>query len=134
MPGKRILSRSVFEEMAGYARAVVLPDPGGDWVLVSGTTGYDYASGEISGDVAEQTRQCFRNIEKALAEAGAGLDDLVRVVVYLADCNDFETVAPIIREHTYKARPTNTTVCCTLIMPEIKIEIEVTARKEPGTA
>ncbi|MFP3944105.1 MAG: RidA family protein [Alphaproteobacteria bacterium] len=129
MIGKRISSNSKFEKLARFARAVVLPDPGGDWVLVSGTTGYDYRSGEITGDVSEQTRQAFRNIRAALTEADCTLDDLVCVRVFLARQADFETVAQIVGEHCYSARPANTTVVAALAEPEILVEIEVTARK-----
>lgn len=129
MIGKRISSNSKFEKLASYARAVVLPDPGGDWVLVSGTTGFDYRTGTISEDVAEQTRQCFRNIRAALTEADCTLDDLVRVRVFIARQEDFEAVAGLVGEHCYSARPANTTVVTALATPEILVEIEVTARK-----
>jgi enamine deaminase RidA (YjgF/YER057c/UK114 family) len=129
MIGKRISSNSKFEKLAGFARAVVLPDPGGDWVLISGTTGYDYQTGRISGDVSEQTRQAFLNIRAALTEAGCTLDDLVRIRVFLARQEDFETVARIVGEHCYSARPANTTVVAALAEPQILVEIEVTARK-----
>lgn len=131
MIGHRIYSGSVFEELAGYARAVVLPDPGGDWIEVSGTTGYDYSTGEISEDPLEQTRQCFRNVERALSEAGAGLEDLIRVRIFFTDQRDFEGIAKVVGEHTRAARPANTTVVCALTKPEMKVEIEATARKRP---
>jgi enamine deaminase RidA (YjgF/YER057c/UK114 family) len=131
MIGSRISSGSEFEELAGYARAVVLDEPAGGWVMVSGTTGYDYTTGQISADPLEQTRQCFRNISAALSEAGASLEDLVRIRVYLASQSDFEGIARIVGEHTGAARPANTTVVCALTKPEMKIEIEVTARKPP---
>lgn len=129
MTGTRISSGSSFEELAGYARAVVLPDPGGDWVLVSGTTGYDYATGELPEDVVDQCRQCFRNIEHALAQADCTLDDLVRIRVYVTSRRNFERIAPIIGDHTRTARPANTTVICDLVELAMKVEIEVTARK-----
>lgn len=129
MTGERIFSGSSFEELAGYARAVVLPDPGGDWVMVSGTTGFDYSDMSISDDVATQTRQCFANISAALAEAGSSLANMVRVRVYLADAADFDAVAPIVGEHCRDARPANTTVIAPLVDARMKIEIEVTARK-----
>ncbi len=132
MIGERITTGSAFEAQAGYARAVILPDPAGDWVLVSGTTGYDYASGAIAPDVASQTRQCFTNIAWALGEAGASLDDLVRVRVILTDPDDFPLAAPIIAEHCRVAKPTNTTIIAGLVAPEMKIEIEVSARKAPA--
>ncbi len=130
MSGRRLISSgSAFEKLAGYSRAVV----DGDWVFVSGTTGFDYASGEISPDVAEQTRQTFRNIEAALAQADAGLADVVRIRVFLAERDDFATVAPIVGEHLKDVRPANTTVVAPLVDSRMKIEIEVTARKGKTT-
>ena len=130
MRGSRISSGSSFEELAGYARAVI----DGPDVMVSGTTGFDYATGTISADVVEQTRQCFRNIESALAEAGCSLADMVRIRIYLVDSGDFEKVAPIIGEYCRPARPANTTVIAGLVDTRMKIEIEVTARRDPGAA
>ncbi len=133
MQGRRISSGSKFEELAGYSRAVVLPDPGGDWVLVSGTTGYDYATGTISDDVAEQTRQVFRNIERALAEAGASLKDVVRSTVIFPDPDDFfDHIVPVLKEYLGEALPTSTAFVAPLVRDEIRVEIEVTARKAPG--
>ena len=129
MTGSRISSGSSFEELAGYARAVVLPDPGGDWVLVSGTTGYDYDAGTLPEDVVDQCRQCFRNIAAALEQAGSSLDDLVRIRVYTTSRRNFERIAPVVAEHTAAARPANTTVLCDLVELAMKVEIEVTARK-----
>jgi enamine deaminase RidA (YjgF/YER057c/UK114 family) len=126
MPRQRISSGSSFEDLAGYSRAVV----DGDWVFVSGTTGFDYRAGTISEDIAEQTRQCFRNIGAALEQAGSGFADLVRIRIFLADAADFATVAPIVGEHCRVSRPANTTVVTPLIDPRMKIEIEVTAKKQ----
>ena len=125
MARTRISSGSSFEALAGYARAVV----DGPWVFVSGTTGFDYAAGTISGDVVEQTEQIFRNISAALAEADASLRDVVRVRVYLSEQSDFERVAPILGRYFRDIRPANTTVVCTLCDPRMKVEIEVTARR-----
>jgi enamine deaminase RidA (YjgF/YER057c/UK114 family) len=121
---KRVSSGSTFEQLAGYSRALV----DGDWIFVSGTTGYDYATMRLSGDLLEQTRQAFRNIESALAQAGASLDDVVRVRYYLTDRADFARVAPLFGEFLGAARPAATAVICGLVEPEMKIEIEVTAR------
>ena len=74
-----ISSGSPFEAAGGYSRAVV----DGEWVFVAGTTGFDYAAMTIAEDPAEQTRQALRNIEAALAEAGASLADVVRVRYYV---------------------------------------------------
>jgi enamine deaminase RidA (YjgF/YER057c/UK114 family) len=127
--GTRISSGSSFETLAGYSRAVVLADPGGDWVFVSGTTGFDYESMQISPNVEQQTHQCFANIGSALGKAGVSLADVVRIRVFLADRSDFARVAPIIGQQMRAAKPANTTVVAPLIDERMKIEIEVTARK-----
>jgi len=129
--GTRISSGSAFEDLAGYSRAVVLPDPGGDWVMVSGTTGFDYAAGTISDDVVEQTHQVFRNIEWALGEAGSSFAELIRIRVYVAEQADFEKVAPVVGQYCRDAQPANTSVIAPLVDPRMKVEIEVTARKAP---
>jgi len=125
---RRIYSGSPFEEIAGYARAVV--DEG--WIFVSGTTGYDFETGEISSDAAEQTRQCFKNIADALDRAGSSLADVVRVVIYIADRSDFDSIARVVGDHFREIRPANTTVVAQLVKPEMKVEIEVTARRQSG--
>ena len=122
---RRIFSGTTYEDLAGYARAVV----DGDWVHVSGTTGIDPADGSIPEDVVAQTHQIFRNIEWALAEAGSSLGDVVRIRVYLDSRDDFPTVAPIIGDYMRDIRPANTTVIAALCDPRMKIEIEFTAHK-----
>lgn len=125
MTRKLISSGSEFEAIAGYSRAVV----DGDMVYVSGTIGYDYAAMTISGDVAEQTRQCFENIKSALEEAGASLRDVVRVHYYLTRQEDFKLLAPVFGEYFGDIRPAATATVTGLIDAAMKIEIEVTARK-----
>jgi enamine deaminase RidA (YjgF/YER057c/UK114 family) len=120
-----ISSGSVFEREIGYARAVV----DGDWVFVSGTTGFDYAAMTISDDVVEQARQCLRNIEAALAEAGSGFADIVRVRYILPHRADFEPCWPVLRKYFEEARPAATMIEAGLSDARMKIEIEVTARK-----
>lgn len=122
---RRIFSGTTYEDLAGYARAVV----DGDWVHVSGTTGIDPADGSIPEGVVAQTHQIFRNIEWALGEAGSSLADVVRIRVYLDNRDDFETVAPIIGSYMRDVRPANTTVVAPLCDARMKIEIEVTAHK-----
>ncbi len=107
----------------GYSRAVV----SGDWVFVSGTTGYDYSTMTISDDVAEQTAQAFRNIKAALAEAGAEFADVVRVHYLLPNADDFEACWPAMREVFGEVRPAATMLVAGLSGPDMKIEIEVTA-------
>jgi len=119
-----ISSGSRLEEQIGYSRAVV----DGEWVHVSGTTGFDYAAMTISGDVVEQAAQCLRNIEAALAEAGGSLADVVRVRYLLPDRADFEPIWPLLRRAFGEARPAATMMVCGLSDPRMRIEIEVTAR------
>ena len=126
MQRKRISTGSSFEELAGYCRAIV----DGEWVFVGGTTGYDYATMSISDDVAEQVAQTFRNIEWALGEAGADKGDIVQIRVYVADRDDFPTIAPLIGDWCRDVRPVNTTVVTPLVAPEMKVEIEVTAKRQ----
>lgn len=122
---RAILSGSTFEEQIGYARAVV----DGDWIHVSGTTGFDYAAMTISGDVVEQAEQCLRNIGAALEEAGSGFHDVVRVRYLLTDRDDFEPCWPVLRARFEEVRPAATMMVCGLADPRMKIEIEVDARR-----
>ena len=124
MPRKLIGSGSTFERDIGYSRAVV----DGDWVFVSGTTGFDYASMTISSDVTAQAEQCFRNIDAALREAGASLADVVRVTYIVPDRADFEPCWPVLRKYLGAARPAATMIAAGVADPRIRIEIEVTAR------
>ena len=120
-----ISSGSRFETDIGYSRAVVA----GDWVMVSGTTGFDYTTMTISDDVRDQAAQCFKNIAAALTQAGASLDDVVRVTYILPDATDFEPCWPVLRQYLGQARPAATMVSAGLLDPRMKIEIEVTAWK-----
>ena len=124
MTRRLISSGSAFEEQIGYSRAVV----DGDWVFVSGTTGFDAETKQYPADVVAQCENCFRNIDRALKEAGSSLADLVRVQIFLANEGDFEKIAPIIRKHCTAARPTNTTVFAKMVSPQMLVEIEATAR------
>lgn len=123
-----ISSGSAFEAAAGYSRAVV----DGEWVFVAGTTGFDYAQMTIAQDPADQARQAFRNIEKALAEAGASLADVVRVRYYLPDLADWPAVVPVLGELFGAIRPAATALICGLVDPRMKIEVEITARRRNG--
>ena len=125
MTRRLISSGSSFEAEFGYSRAVV----DGDWVFVSGTTGFDYAAMTIDPDPVVQARQCFANIRAALAEAGAALEDVVRVHYYAPERADFERIGPVLGENFATIRPAATALICALADPRMKIEIEVTARK-----
>jgi enamine deaminase RidA (YjgF/YER057c/UK114 family) len=124
-PRRFVGSGSDFEAELAYSRAVV----DGDWVFVSGTSGFDYATGTIAEDVVAQAEQCFQNIEAALAEAGATLGDVVRVRYVVPHRADVARCAPVLRRRLGSVRPAATMLCADLIDPQMRIEIEVTARK-----
>ena len=125
MPRKLISSGSSFEAQIGYSRAVVA----GEWVFVSGTTGFDYSTMSISGSLPDQTEQCLRNIELALQEAGSSLEDVVRVTYVLPDGLEFEKCWPILRKYFGEIRPAAMMISAGLADPRMKIEIEVTAMR-----
>ncbi|HWL79945.1 MAG TPA: RidA family protein [Roseomonas sp.] len=124
MSRRLISSGSPFEQRIGYSRAVAV----GDTVYVSGTTGYDYASMTIADDVVAQCEQTFRNIAAALAEAGATMDDVVRVTYIVPRREDWEPCWPVTRKWLGNARPAATLIHAGLQAEAMRIEIEVTAR------
>ena len=122
--GRRLISSgSTFEREIGYSRAVVV----GEWVFVSGTTGFDYAAMTIADDVVAQAEQTIRNIEHALGEAGAALADVVRVHYILPSAADFPKCWPVLRQAFGEIRPAATMIEAGLSDARMKIEIEVTA-------
>lgn len=125
MTRKRISSGSSFEAQIGYSRALVV----GDWIFVSGTTGFDYASMTISDSLIEQTEQCFKNIEAALAQADASLRDVVRVTYVLPKGAEFEQCWPVLRKYFGDVRPAAMMISAGLADPRMQIEIEVTAMR-----
>jgi reactive intermediate/imine deaminase len=125
MKRRLISSGSSFEDQIGYSRAVVV----GDLIFVSGTTGYNYDTMEISSEVAEQAKQCLKNIEKALKEADSSLRDVVRVTYILPSADDFQACWPVLKNYFGNIRPAATMISAGLAKQEMKIEIEVTAIK-----
>jgi enamine deaminase RidA (YjgF/YER057c/UK114 family) len=125
MPRQHISSGSPFEAEIGYARAVVA----GDWVFVSGTTGFDYATMTIADDVVAQAEQALRNIEAALHQAGSSLREVVRVTYVLPDASEFARCWPVLRHHLGEVRPAAMMLSAGLADPRMKIEIEATALK-----
>lgn len=122
---RRLISTgSPFEEKIGYSRAVV----SGGWVFVAGTTGYDYSTMTMPESVVDQCRNALGTIEKALKEAGAGLDDVVRVNYILPEKADWPECWPVTSAAFATARPAATMIVAGLQEPEMRIEIEVTAR------
>jgi len=120
-----ISSGSTFEGQNGYSRAVV----DGDWIHVSGTTGFDYATMTIADDLVAQAEQCLKNIDAALREAGSSLADTVRVTYILPNGADFAACWPVLRKYFGDVRPAATMISAGLADPRMKIEIQVTARK-----
>ena len=120
-----ISSGSTFEAQIGYSRAVV----SGDWVFVSGTTGFDYGTMTISDDVVVQAEQCLKNIASALEQAGSSLQDVVRVTYVLPQTADFEPCWPVLRKYFGEVWPAAMMIAAGLADPRMKIEIEVTALK-----
>jgi enamine deaminase RidA (YjgF/YER057c/UK114 family) len=125
VPRKLISSGSTFEAQIGYSRAVV----DGDWVFVSGTTGFDYSTMTIADGIVEQTEQCLKNIADALHQAGSCLEDIVRVTYVLPVAGEFEQCWPVLRKCFGKIRPAAMMISAGLSDPRMRIEIEVTAKK-----
>ena len=125
MTRKRYFTGSRFEERGGYVRD-------GDMVFMSGCVGFDYEKDTIADDIVEQTHQAFRNIKRGLAELGATFEDVVRIVIYIADRAYYEQTVDIIGEYCRDVRPANTFIVAQLVDPQMKIEIEVTTRDGGG--
>ncbi|KQV97247.1 RidA family protein [Rhizobacter sp. Root1221] len=129
MSRQLISSGSTFERDMAYSRAVV----DGEWVFVSGTTGFDYSTMTIADSVVDQAEQCFLNIAAALEQAGATLQDVVRVNYILPVASEFPLCWPAMRKHLGDVRPAATMISAGLVDPRMRIEIEVTARKRSAT-
>jgi enamine deaminase RidA (YjgF/YER057c/UK114 family) len=119
-----ISSGSPFEAKIGYSRAVV----DGNIVYVSGTTGYDYKTMVMPDDVRDQARNAFATITHALEEAGSTIKDVVRVRYYITDMAHYDGLVEVAGKIFGEVRPAATMLVCGLTRPEMKVEIEVTAR------
>jgi len=126
MERKRINSGSTFEEEIGYSRAVV----DGNWIFVSGTTGFNYDTMTITSNIEAQTEQCLKNIIAALKEANAELSDTVRVLYILPDATEFNKTWPVLRKYFGDIKPAATMFSAGLADERMKIEIQVTALKK----
>ena len=126
MPRRLISSGSPFEKIAGYSRAVV----DGDFCFVAGTTGSDPVTKIMPDDVSAQTRNCFTIIATALKEGGFEMADVIRATYYVTNAKDFDAVFAVCGEQFGEIRPAATIVAVSaLYKPEMKVEIEVTAKK-----
>ncbi|MGB1286607.1 MAG: RidA family protein [Aggregatilineales bacterium] len=104
---QNISSGTIWEEMAGYSRAVRI----GNHIAVSGTTATDDDGNLVGADDAyAQTMFIIRKIERALIEAGASLDDVVRTRIFITDISRWEEVTKAHGEVFSDIRPANTLV------------------------
>ena len=124
MSRRLVSSGSKFEQDVGYSRAVI----DGEWVFVSGTTGFDYDTMTISDNLLDQTEQCLKNIQAALRQAGAEFADVVRVNYIVPNGERFSDCWPVLRKYFGASRPAMTMISAGLLDPRMQIEIEVTAR------
>jgi len=127
---QHVLSGSPYEELAGYARAVAV----GEQIYVSGTVGYDFATGTLPESAEAQTEQALDTIAAALREAGSDLADVVRVRVFVPDPDDVGAISAVLKRRLGRVRPANTTVCAPLAAPGCRVEIEVDAVRGSGNA
>jgi 2-iminobutanoate/2-iminopropanoate deaminase len=126
MADRRLISSgSPFEAQIGYSRAVVA----GPWVLMSGTTGFDYKSMTIADNVVEQAEQCFRNVAGVLEQAGVAFADVARITYLVTRREDFEPIWPVLQRYLGEVRPACTVIVAQLLDPRMLIEVEVTAFK-----
>ena len=127
MSRRRISTGSPLEAKFGYSRAVVQ----GDWCFVAGTTGYNYETMEMPEDALEQAEAALTTIRLTLEEAGFALADIVRARYYLPDAQDRFAIANALEAAFGDVRPAGTMVIAGLIDPKMKVEIEVTALRQP---
>ena len=126
MSRRLVSTGSPFEKAAGYSRAVI----DGDFAFVAGTTGYDYATMTMPPDVTSQTRNCFKTIAAALKDGGFAMADIVRATYYITDAGHADAVFAVCGENLGEIRPAATIlVVAALLKPEMKVEIEVTAKR-----
>ena len=117
MERQHISSGAAFEERVGYSRAVRV----GDRVWVSGTAPI------MPGSAYEQAQVCLSIIERALAEAGASLDDVVRTRIYVTDASSIDEVGRAHGAAFSTARPATTGIVTQLLDPRWLVEIEAEA-------
>lgn len=123
-----ISSGSPFEKEAGYSRAVV----DGDWVFVSGTTGYDYTAMTMPEGMEAQTRNTFITIQNVLEEASAAMADIVRVRYYITKRSDAAALMKVAGDVLGDIRPAATLIICDLLEEEMLVEVDVTAKRSAG--
>ena len=123
MERRLIASGSPYERVMGFSRAVRV----GPHAHVAGTAPIMPDGGEPPPDAYGQTKRCLEIILAALAEAGAGPEDVVRTRVFATSADDFEEIARAHGEVFRDIRPANTTVVAQLLDPRWKVELEAEA-------
>ena len=128
MARQRTFSGSVWEETAGYCRAMRI----GNQIFVSGTAPADDEGGTFApGDAYAQTMRCFDIIQSALESLGADLRDVVRTRLYLTDMDQWSNIARAHHELFVDFPPVNTMVeVSRLANPDMLVEVEVEALRE----
>lgn len=126
MQRQLISSGSTFETEIGYSRAVAE----GDWIFVSGTTGFNYQTMTIPESIEEQAEKCIENIRDTLTQVNSSLQDIVRVMYILPLPEDFPSCWPILRKYFGEIRPAATMISAGLADKRMKIEIQVTALRK----
>jgi len=125
MTWQTLSSGSSFEQQAPYSRAMF----DDEWVFVSGTTGFDYATMIISDDIGEQARRTWKNIADVLEKAGSNLGEIVQFLLIFPNREDLSVIGQVMKE-VLPHKPTGTAICANLVDPRIKIEIQVTAKRK----
>lgn len=107
-----------------YSQAV----KAGNMVFCSGQIPIDPKTGEfVSDDVAEQTEQVFKNLIEVLKAAGAGLENVVKTTVFLADMNDFSAMNEVYAKYFSENKPARATVQAARLPKDARVEIECIA-------
>ncbi len=124
---RRLISTGTpLEKAAGYSRAVI----DGDFAFVAGTTGFHYATMTMPADITSQARNCFKTIAAALQDGGFAMADIVRATYYITDPDDADALLAVCGEALGEIRPAATLlVVAGLLKPEMKVEIEITAKR-----
>ena len=126
MTWQAISTGGPYEQMAPYSRALF----DDDWVFVAGTTGMRYPSGAAPGDVVEQTREALRTIARVLGDAGSSLDEIVQFLAIVTDRSYVQPVMRVLSDTlTHRPAPAGTMLIAGLVREDLKVEIQVTARK-----
>jgi enamine deaminase RidA (YjgF/YER057c/UK114 family) len=125
MAWQTISTGSTFEQQAPYSRALF----DDDWVFVSGTTGFDYTTMTIADDVGAQARQTWKNIAEALEKAGSNLGEIVQFLLIFPNREDLGVIGQVMKD-VLPHKPTGTAICANLVDPRIKVEIQVTAKRQ----